>query len=467
MKNNFKKQLALRGSKFLNVAIISALICACWELYYIPRFKLDSQFPITVAIGLTYAIIFVLLCRVYGVFEVGALRITQLIYSQSLSLLLVDLLFYIIMTVASLETLNPVPLICTVIIQLLWTVLWSIMVNKLYFVISPPRKTAIIYHHKSELRKLEEIKHFSAKFHVIKHIRETNDVSAIINELDGVEVIFVTRLDLPTRDALLKYCVGHSIQCYIMPRVGDVLLGGADNMHTFSIPFMRVQRSSPKIEYLFVKRAFDIFASLLAIILTSPIMLVTALAIKLYDRGPVFYKQVRLTRGHKRFNVLKFRSMRTDAEKDGVARLSTEHDDRITPVGKIIRKVRIDELPQLFNILAGDMTIVGPRPERPEIAEQYEKDIPSFGLRLQVKAGLTGYAQVYGRYNTEPYDKLKMDLMYINNMSMWEDLHLMFATIKILFMAESTEGIADGQLTATYFEEEPEQEEQEKENQNV
>jgi lipopolysaccharide/colanic/teichoic acid biosynthesis glycosyltransferase len=144
--------------------------------------------------------------------------------------------------------------------------------------------------------------------------------------------------------------------------------------------------------------------------------------------------------------------MRVDAEKDGVARLASANDNRITPVGKLIRKIRFDELPQLFNILRGDMTIVGPRPERPEIAEQYEKEIPSFGLRLQVKAGLTGYAQVYGRYNTEPYEKLKMDLIYINNMSLGEDIRLMFATIKILFLPESTEGIAEGQTTAARVE---------------
>ena len=111
--------------------------------------------------------------------------------------------------------------------------------------------------------------------------------------------------------------------------------------------------------------------------------------------------------------------------------------------------VEDEGLPELWNILKGDMTIVGPRPERPEIASQYEKEIPSFGMRLQVKAGLTGYAQIYGRYNTEPYDKLKMDLMYINNMSVVEDLRLMLATVKILFMPESTEGIEDGKITAS------------------
>ena len=163
----------------------------------------------------------------------------------------------------------------------------------------------------------------------------------------------------------------------------------------------------------------------------------------------MFYRQKRLTRNGREFYVLKFRSMRQDAEKDGVARLSTgDADDRITPVGRFIRKVRIDELPQLLNILEGSMSIVGPRPERPEIASQYEETLPEFSLRLQAKAGLTGYAQVYGKYNTTPYDKLQMDLMYIAHPSFLEDLRIIFATIKILFLPESTQGVAQGMETA-------------------
>ena len=184
-------------------------------------------------------------------------------------------------------------------------------------------------------------------------------------------------------------------------------------------------------------------------IVLSPVFLATAIAIKAYDHGPVFYKQVRLTRDGKTFKIIKFRSMRVDAEKDGVARLSTgDNDDRITPVGKIVRKCRLDELPQLWNILVGEMSIVGPRPERPEIAEQYYRTMPDFQLRLQVKAGLTGYAQVYGKYNTDPYEKLQFDLMYINNMGILTDLELMFATVGILFGSESTTGVEAGQVTA-------------------
>lgn len=171
-------------------------------------------------------------------------------------------------------------------------------------------------------------------------------------------------------------------------------------------------------------------------------MLGIALAVRFCDGGPALYKQVRLTRNGKRFQILKFRSMRVDAEKDGFARLSTgKEDDRVTRVGRLLRMCRMDELPQLFNILAGDMSFVGPRPERPEIAEEYCRTIPDFRLRLQVKAGLTGYAQVYGKYNTDPYEKLQFDLLYINNMSVLTDLKLLFATAAILFLEKSTEGV--------------------------
>ena len=236
---------------------------------------------------------------------------------------------------------------------------------------------------------------------------------------------------------------------YLIPRIGDVLMSGAKRMHMFHLPILRVERYDPAPEYVFAKRTVDLLIAGFALLVLSPVMLAVAAAIKATDGGPVFYKQRRLTKDGAAFDVLKFRSMRVDAEKDGVARLSTgEHDDRITPVGRVIRKYRLDELPQLLNILAGQMSLVGPRPERPEIAAQYEQELPEFALRLQAKAGLTGYAQVYGKYNTTPYDKLQLDLMYIANPSIMEDFKIMFATVKILFEAESTEGVEEGSVTA-------------------
>jgi lipopolysaccharide/colanic/teichoic acid biosynthesis glycosyltransferase len=203
------------------------------------------------------------------------------------------------------------------------------------------------------------------------------------------------------------------------------------------------------IEQRFIKRLIDIVCSFLLIIITSPIMLITAILVKIYDGGPVFYKQVRLTKNNKEFKIIKFRSMKVDAEKVGGAQLAKKDDKRITPIGKFIRAVRIDELPQLFNILKGDMTFIGPRPERPEIAAKYIEEMPEFAYRTKVKAGLAGYAQVYGKYNTTPYDKLKLDLTYIENYSTWLDIKLMLLTLKVLFLPDSTEGIEEGQTTAS------------------
>ena len=270
-----------------------------------------------------------------------------------------------------------------------------------------------------------------------------------LDRLSDVKTVFLSGIHSHDRNIILKYCISKDICVFVIPRVGDTIMSGARHVHMFHLPMLQVSRYMANPEYLFMKRALDICLSLAALIIASPVMLITALMIKAEDHGPVFYKQIRLTKDGKEFKILKFRSMRVDAEKDGVARLSTgDRDSRITSVGHVIRKCRIDELPQLINILVGDLSICGPRPERPEIAAQYCREMPEFSLRLQAKAGLTGYAQVYGKYNTTPYDKLQMDLMYIAHPSLIEDLKIIFATVKILFMPESTEGISEGQTTA-------------------
>ena len=226
-----------------------------------------------------------------------------------------------------------------------------------------------------------------------------------------------------------------------MPKISDIILMGADRIHIFDTPFMLSKGYTLSFDQLLAKRALDLMLAVPAFIITSPVMLITAVAVKLYDGGPVLYKQVRLTRHDRKFEIYKFRSMVVDAESDGIAKLARENDDRITPVGRIIRATRIDELPQLFNILKGDMSFAGPRPERPEIMEEYCKEIPEFAFRTRVKAGLTGYAQVYGKYNTTPYDKLKLDLFYISNYSMWTDIKLILMTLKIVLKKDATEGV--------------------------
>ena len=197
----------------------------------------------------------------------------------------------------------------------------------------------------------------------------------------------------------------------------------------------------------FIKRGFDIVFAAAASVVTLPIILVCAAAIKLDSKGPVFYKQERYTIHKKVFNVYKLRTMFNDAEKHG-AQLATENDPRITRVGRVLRALRLDELPQIYNIMRGSMSVVGPRPERPVFADEYSKAIASYDMRYCLKAGLTGYAQVYGKYNTTPYDKLKLDLFYIENYSFLLDIKLIFMTVKIFFQKEVSEGVDDRQVNA-------------------
>jgi lipopolysaccharide/colanic/teichoic acid biosynthesis glycosyltransferase len=214
-------------------------------------------------------------------------------------------------------------------------------------------------------------------------------------------------------------------------------------LHFFDTPLLLARNSGLSIEQKLMKRCMDLLISAVGIIISSPFMLLTAAAIKLYDKGPVFFRQARVTNGGKIFYITKFRSMIVDAEKDGRVIPATERDPRITPVGRVIRATRLDELPQLFDIFVGNMSIVGPRPERVEHVEKYTAEIPEFSYRLKVKGGLTGYAQIYGKYNTTAYDKLKLDLMYIENYSILLDIRLILLTIKIMFMKESTEGFTE------------------------
>ena len=449
MNSKVKKTLKMHAMKIGYVIAIVAMFVLCWDMAYAELVHDAVKMNLQLLFFVVYAATAIVLGRVYHAYDAGRYRVSEVIYSQALSLLLSGGFTWLLMAIACMTIPAVFPMVALFVVQMIFGALWSLTANRLYFSMYKPKKTAIVYRRDSDLRKLQEIKYFDNKFEVGKYIKNPeDDIHALIRELEGFEAVFVAGVHATLRNGIAKYCVTEGVQGYFVPHVGDIILSGAKHMQMFSVPVLRIRRAAPKPEYLFVKRAFDVIASLIGIIVASPFMLATAAAIKLYDHGPVFYRQIRLTKDGRQFAILKFRSMKVNAEKDGVARLASENDDRITPVGKVIRACRLDELPQLINILKGDMTIVGPRPERPEIAAQYEKDMPAFNLRLQVKAGLTGLAQVYGRYNTEPYDKLQMDLMYINEMSIVTDLKLIFATVKILFMKESTSGIGEGQTTA-------------------
>ena len=284
----------------------------------------------------------------------------------------------------------------------------------------------------------------------IAEVRAVEDIIDNLDILDNMDAAFLCGIHSTQRNIILKYCTFKGIKLFMIPRISDVMMRGSEQIHMLHLPILKNQRFKPSVEYTFLKRAMDIVASSLALIILSPVFLITTIAVK-SDGGPAFYRQKRLTKDGKGFEILKFRSMCVDAEKYSGAVLSAgESDSRITKVGRVIRACRIDELPQLINILKGDMSIVGPRPERPEIQAEIEKDVPEFSLRLQAKAGLTGYAQVYGKYNTTFYDKLLMDLMYISRPSILEDLTIILVTLRILTSKESTEGVGEGENGLEY-----------------
>ena len=401
---------------------------------------------------LVIGIYFVLLAffsSTYGGLKIGYLKATDIFFSQIFALLLANMISYFQISLMRNWLVPAGPMVMLFVIQLVIAFFWAHLTNYLYHSAFKPRKMLLVsgeYPVDDILRKFESRRD---RFRIVKCMNISEGLANIQEECEkGYGGIVIWDIPASERNRLLKYCYGKSIRVYLMPKISDVLVKGSSQMHLFDTPVLLLREYSIKVEQRLIKRAIDIIFSLVLIILTSPIMLITAVIIHLYDRGPILYAQTRCTLYQKPFRILKFRSMRTDAEKDGVARLSSKNDDRITPFGHFIRKCRIDELPQLFNILKGEMSFIGPRPERPEIIEQYVQSMPEFVFRMRVKAGLAGYAQVYGKYNTTPYDKLKLDLTYIENYSVWLDFKLMLLTLKILFTPDATEGVDDDQVTA-------------------
>ena len=392
-----------------------------------------------------YAAVLAFLNSTLNSYLFGYTRIRGLVLSQFLSQLFSTVIIYIGVSLGWNNLKAPYAFIGLLFIYFFLDCGVSRFGNDYYYKLNPTKRTLLIYRNNRDRRRFGNLtgKPTERLYRIVREIRFDGSFEEIREELEnGYDAIFVAGLNSRCRNGILKYCEENDIRGFFLPHIGDVIMQGAEHIQTFDSPVLQARRKSPTTEYMLVKRGFDILGSAAGLIVLSPLMALIALAVWLCDRGPVFYRQTRVTKNGKEFRIIKFRSMRVDAEKDGIARLSTgEKDDRITPVGRILRNYRLDELPQLWNILIGNMSFVGPRPERPEITEQYCLQMPEFKLRLQVKAGLTGYAQVYGKYNTDPYEKLEFDLLYINHMSLVTDLQLLFSTSGILFVKESTSGV--------------------------
>ena len=448
--NLLKKNIVKQSYKIVSLFIMFLSASALWYYNISPYWENGYTGYLTLAlVGIMFCIIYWFFAKMYQALKIGIYRLTELMYFQVLAIVLADaaLLFESIMWFHGFQKLKIWSYFLGMVFQVVAMGGNIFVHNRLFALYDERRKILIVYGndgYKTLIKKMQSKKY---RYEIVGCYSDETSLEVLEDNIGKAEGIYLYEVDDQLKRKLVLFCDSISKDIYLTQSVEDLLTMGFDVSHTFDTPFIRTKRMPEKWYYAFIKRTIDILFSSMGLIILSPMLLIIAACIKLYDGGPVFYKQIRLTKGHKEFEIYKFRSMIVDAEKNG-ARLAAQNDNRITPIGKVIRATRVDELPQLINILKGDMTLVGPRPERPEIEDVYLKEIPEFGMRLKVKAGLTGYAQVFGKYNTSPEDKLKLDLLYINQRSLLLDFKLIFYTIKIIFIPEATEGIEENKTTA-------------------
>lgn len=406
-----------------------------------------------------FIVLMLLFLRIYGGYDIGKKKNKPILYNMSIATFLTDVAVYTQLQIMNVNSANQqtfkffdfniILLAMALITQITFLALLVCFGNNIYFRIHPPQSCCIITSEQTDYSSiLEKIGRFKLQYSIKDHIefKDANVQAAI----DRNQVVFLFDVPAEERSRLVEYCYRESIDVYYVPSVYDIISNSSSRHIIDDIPLFGNEGSDISALSRLFKRSLDLSVTLPVILLSCPLMLLIAFAIKICDRGPVFYKQQRLTRGGRVFSLYKFRSMIVDAEQDGIARLACENDNRITPVGSVLRRLRFDELPQLFNILKGDMSWVGPRPERPEISRQYERTLPEFSLRLKAKAGLTGYAQVFGKYNTPPREKLLMDLFYIENQNSWLDISLLFKTFTVLFKKDSSEALKERDNLAEY-----------------
>lgn len=447
-REQFKRILKFMSS-IIVITMQMALFWIVWMEFYNNNIELPFFRKGNWLMAALYGILLFFFVNTYGGFKVGYLRKGDIIYSQILAVSCVNAITYLQICLLDRHFVNIIPILELSFFQSIIVALWASIFQKVYGMIFPPKKMILLYGDRPAFGLKNKMNAREDKYNICEVLNIECGLEAIYEKIECYDGVIIGDIPSQYRNQILKYCFEKSIRTYMLPKISDIILRGADDIHLFDSPLLLARNNGFTFEQKVMKRVMDIVVSIVLLILTFPIMLLVGIAIKLYDGGVVIHKQTRLTMGGREFDVYKFRSMIMDAERDGVARLSSEGDVRVTPVGKIIRRTRIDELPQLLNILKGEMSLVGPRPERPQIAAEYREYMPEFDYRLKVKGGLTGYAQIYGKYNTTPYDKLKLDLMYIENYSFRLDLKLILLTLKVLFMKESTEGVAEGQATAT------------------
>ena len=451
MKERFKYFYVLTCNILITIIAVAPYVFV-WHKHLNQLLFKEFMFKGNYAMYFVYAIFVIIFVNMFGGYKLNVSKKSNVLLSQCVGLLCVNFC-EILITDLMVGYFWMIPRLSLYFLeifamQMMALFVFTIIMIVVYRKIFPPNRVLHIFGNRQNDLKAKMMERYD-NYQIVKEISCDEALQNIAETIKPYDIILVNDVPNESRNKILKACFTMNKKAYLTPKISDIIIRGAENLAVFDTPLLFANNKVLTIPEKIVKRCSDIFLSALGLIVLSPIMILVSLAIFLYDRGPVFYRQTRYTINGRKFKILKFRSMIPNAEKDGVARLASEKDDRITPVGKFIRACRIDELPQFINILKGDMSFVGPRPERPEIADEYTKEVPEFAFRLKVKAGLTGYAQIFGKYNTTSYDKLKLDMMYVENCSLLMDLKLMLLTLKVIFMKESTEGLEEGKTTAS------------------
>ena len=442
-----KKQWAQAGVKAIGAAMYICIFAAFMLLLAIRNPQLLRASRTSVIVGTSFPLLLLLLSRIYGGFRIGQIKCRNIIYSLGIATVLTDVISYFQLQIMNVNKANHARLMlfdadllllaAALAVQLAFIAGAVLGANRLYFRYHPPMKCVVIASTQEACglirRKLEK---FSAKYQVCDCVLPDHpEIRAVIRRN---EAAFLYRLPADRNRELVEYCYKHARKLYFDMNIEDILARNCDTFMLDDIPMTAYTRKGLTLYQRFFKRAMDIVLSLVGIILLSPVMLVCAIAIKRGDGGPVFFRQTRMSRDGQLFDIIKFRTMAPHAQ-DMPQHSAQTDDPRITRVGRALRRFRLDELPQLFNILKGEMSVVGPRPEMLENIENYMQHMPEFAYRNRVKAGLTGNAQVNGKYNTPPREKLMMDIAYIEDYSFWLDIKLILKTLLVLFNDDSTE----------------------------
>ena len=401
-----------------------------------------------VVIGL-YALISFFFMKAFGCFQIGKVKTGEIIFTQILSTLCVNAVTHLQLCLIGVWRLteNLAPILYMTAADIVLVILWAMFVTWVFAKLYPPRAILMIYGEREAVNLLRKMKIREDKYDVRESVSCNVDWDILTAKIDQYGAVLMADISSDIRNKILKYCFNNHIRCYAVPKISDIMIMSAEKIQISDTALLLFRNQGLSAGQRCIKRIFDIVVGVIAVIIASPVMLVIGIAIKVYDGGPVFFIQDRLTRNGEVFRIYKFRSMRVQGA-DEKKSITKKNDDRITPVGHVIRKLHLDELPQVFNIIKGDMSFVGPRPEWTATTDLYSQHLPEFLFRLKVKAGLTGYAQVYGKYNTTPYDKLMLDLTYIEKYSFWLDIKLMLLTVKTLFQKENTEGVEAWQTSA-------------------